>query len=125
MILQLCGSERSSDNVFGVVTDTTGHLDPLSSLQKSVRSWSDGICDNSRGSAIQLNDISVWESTFTSPQNYTSLTGRRLNILNVRSDCPIATVASGDSCGSLASKVLTRFSSFFASHLFNFEEGKS
>ncbi|KAH8645559.1 hypothetical protein BGZ60DRAFT_334555, partial [Tricladium varicosporioides] len=112
IILQLCGSGRSSDNAFGVVTDTTEHPNLLSSLQKSVRSWSDGMCNNSKRPVSQLNDISIWESAFRSSQNYTSLTGRRLNLLNVRSDCPTASVASGDSCSSLASKCSISASDF-------------
>lgn len=108
MIFQLCGFKRTPDNVFGVITDTTEHLEPLSSLQRTVLSWAEGKCDEATGPSTQIDNISVWESSSASLQVLGSLTGRRLNLLNARGDCPTAKVASGDSCGALATKVCAR-----------------
>ncbi|CAG8954008.1 hypothetical protein HYFRA_00009107 [Hymenoscyphus fraxineus] len=105
VIDQLCGSERTSENTLGVITDTKGRPEGFSSLQKAVRSWSDGKCHKFTGTTTNLSKISIWESKLTTHQRSNYLTGRRLNQLNPRTDCPIVAVASGDGCGSLATKV--------------------
>jgi chitinase len=40
-LLQLCGSDRDSDEAFGVVLDSASNLP---SIQKAIRSWSDAEC---------------------------------------------------------------------------------
>src|SRR4051812_21395469 len=104
MIIQLCGSGRTSDNTFGVVTATNGELDPVLHSQKTVQSWSDGRCIDQSNLTSQKPDIMIWEKVTTSEPSQTSLTGRKLSYQGPQPDCATVTVQSGDSCASLASK---------------------
>jgi hypothetical protein len=108
MILQLCGSGRTSDNIFGVVTDTTEHPDLINSLQGIIRSWSDGECNNDMAPLYPTERHKHLGREPRTPANHAWVTGRRLKFPNARPDCPIAVVASGDDCGSSASKVRRR-----------------
>lgn len=100
MFVQLCGNGRSSDHVFGVAVDATGNIDSLSSMQRIVRSWSDGSCANTTAVFSPFQNVGVWEIPFALPRNQ-SLSTRRLLL---RGDCRTMTVVPQDSCGVLASR---------------------
>lgn len=100
MIAQICGSHRESGDIFGVATDSTGNIGSLSSLQKAVRSWSDGLCVNSAGATSYSKAVSIWDIT-ASPLE---IRNSAIRHLHARGDCTTTKVVSGDSCGTLAAR---------------------
>ncbi|KAH8692178.1 glycoside hydrolase family 18 protein [Talaromyces proteolyticus] len=100
MTAQLCGSGRNADYTFGVSIDTSGNI---ASVQKAVKSWSVASCVNSTQQATQLSNVAWYELSL--PKKSTKSTFKR-HLLHQREGgtCQTATVVSGDSCGSLASK---------------------
>lgn len=106
LVAQVCGSSSTSDAVFGVITSTSAQ--PFALLQSAMISWSEGTCVRNLAGNPQQGQVSVWKINYKPQQS--PVTGRHFRILSPRSDCQTVTVAQGDSCESLASKVSYIFS---------------
>jgi hypothetical protein len=110
MLVQLCGKDRNADHTFGVAIDTTGDI---AAVQQSVMAWSNATCVIGPSTTSQLKDVSIFERPLpvasnvktTHSNDTTTPSGVATSHFFVaRGDCTTATVVSGDSCGSLASK---------------------
>jgi chitinase len=129
MLAQLCGNDRDSENVFGIIADSTGNF-PF--VQEAVKSWSDAKCVQGGDATREWEHIQIWSSP-TKSTNKTAnaanathpllhsreLMSRRSHSyahghanmhahdarqLSPRADCRTEKVESGNSCGSLATK---------------------
>ncbi|KAF2094641.1 killer toxin alpha/beta [Rhizodiscina lignyota] len=96
VVLELCGDGRNADRTLGVAIDNNGDI---AAIQKAVATWSNATCVSGMQISNQMKDVTIFESPRHSASNSTSS-----HQLVRRGDCKTATVISGDSCGSLASK---------------------
>jgi hypothetical protein len=107
--LQLCGEGYDGDHVFGFVATSNTSFTPV---QQALQSWANATC-------LTFNTTQKITSTasFTTPlvlasnatingtnATYSVYSARGGSRIGRRSDCRTIQVASGDSCGSLASK---------------------
>ncbi|KAL7945747.1 glycoside hydrolase family 18 protein [Trichoderma barbatum] len=108
MRLQLCEEGRNGDYILGVAVNTAGNI---SAVQEAVQTWNKATCiNNAEENSTKLNGIRVFEATApdfhsirqVGPGNVSSV--HRLARGQTANSCRTATVATGDSCGSLAKK---------------------
>lgn len=112
-VVQLCDDTiAGSDFTIGVVASD----DPdLAIVQETVATWASGGCVSGTSSAWKsvsvpvlavpgATSIAPTNSTTTPSNSTTSISRRKESRLAARADCTTATVASGDSCGSLATE---------------------
>ncbi len=110
LTVQLCEKGRNANHVLGLVVSTGGNI---TAAQNAVRSWNEAKCLD-LGSATPLRDISIWEDTsdllppLVTGGNDTSTNLTLHHDLSARQStrppCRTITVASGDSCASLAQR---------------------
>lgn len=96
-VAQICDNSGISSEVFGIVLDSAGNF---TYIRDAAVSWSHGKCFELQGHAVMhiQTNTKVWRGR----QNlYTQL---ELRNLNRRGDCRTITVASGDSCDTLAAR---------------------
>ena len=125
-VLQLCGSGRPSDFVFGLIADTTSGLSAISRTQQAVKLWSQAQCvtdlpntdsfgnssiwySDTSGLLTQISSNSTQNTTSSSPpiwQNSTNWndTSHTTHQLADSGACSTTQVVSGDGCASLASR---------------------
>lgn len=108
IIAQLCGNGRSSRYSLGIVLSMTGDI---ALLQEAAKTWKIGACLPSNGDSaawisvnVSMSEQTAVNSTAHPQHNNTtkSTTSKRDSI--IRSDCTTTTVASGDTCSSLAAE---------------------
>lgn len=113
LVAELCvqGAHRGADYVVGVAASTK--KDGLKIVQNAVQHWSNGTCVTSGSSAASGNSTKGWanfslrvptvvdKNSTASPTNKTLSTS---HVLSERADCRVIRVATGDGCGTLASK---------------------
>ncbi|OBT82848.1 hypothetical protein VE02_08437 [Pseudogymnoascus sp. 03VT05] len=105
-LLQLCGSDRDSNSVFGVVIDSVSNL---ASIQDAVRSWSDAECATGyEGKETRTNvNVLMKEPIHTAISNGILSTIKEAHAntqrgLEARGDCRAIQVQSGQYCPTLA-----------------------
>jgi LysM repeat protein len=107
LLTQVCGDDRQGDYSFGIVVATGDQK--LSTVQKAVSSWSNGTCVTGGDGMSSLGG-------FNTPIKPTkSVTKSATPVIDARSSCKTTSVASGDSCYSLAQKCgisLTEFEDY-------------
>lgn len=98
LVAQLCAAEeRSSRYSLGIVVNTNGDL---ASVQRIVRTWSDGECVAGLGNVVDWQNLSL-----AIPQEVKKdVTRGGSQAHHQRSHCSTMKVVSGDSCGSLAAE---------------------
>ncbi|KAH8901597.1 glycoside hydrolase [Thozetella sp. PMI_491] len=108
---QLCNAGNSTvGGAVGISINTGTAAQSLVAVQKDVMLWAKGRCvSRADSTGTQLASVSVWENrqrTIVSTNTTRRLIrGRSDYRLRARDgDCTTTTVASGDSCGSLADK---------------------
>lgn len=118
LAVQLCHSSSDGDHIFGVMASADGGF---TSIQAAMQSWSQGKClQLDEAKAVQgqaafttlTGSLTNETTTVSAPLNYTSIIKQKRahphHIHHVHSkrkvECRTAQVASGDSCGSLATK---------------------
>jgi len=108
LLVQLCGSGRNGNQVFGIVASTDSSA--FATVQAAVRSWKDAGCVTLDASAI-LSNSTIYETfqpktissnATNSTQGFKRATYDR-SILP-RSTCTTTQVISGDSCASLEAR---------------------
>lgn len=101
-VMQLCGKDRSADFNFGVAIDTTGNF---VAVQRAVAAWANGECYSGDGlvDAGKISNVKVFETPLV-PVTHSSNSTAASKKLMARGDCTTQKVASGDTCGTLASK---------------------
>ncbi|KFY18212.1 hypothetical protein V492_00069 [Pseudogymnoascus sp. VKM F-4246] len=101
-VVQLCGGDRDSDYVLGIVADTSGNF---SLAQKAVTTWITANCVNGADKSIKWTGISILEKPATRLQNeiqhrdFSNIRG-----LNPRADCSVEKIIGGDTCEKLAAR---------------------
>ncbi|KAI9654755.1 MAG: hypothetical protein M1821_005749 [Bathelium mastoideum] len=117
-LLQVCGSNRTADFVLGVVAQSSNAKSPvpaLTAVQSAMKSWSSGQCASGFDASLSTwSNTTVYQSSpLLSASNETAPTTNgshstsasiHQRALSPRGTCTEIKVASGDSCGSLASK---------------------
>lgn len=96
---QLCDDERNANHVLGITINTNGDL---ASVQETVVAWVEGECISDLSSS-DLESVKIWEKTDWELASINNST-RSTRDLHARADCRTIAVASGDSCGALASR---------------------
>lgn len=106
-LLQLCGSDRDSDSVFGIVVDS---VENLASIQKAVKTWSEAKCFTEHDGTESRLSVDVLMTappiTVTNealPSEVAHGDSRR-RALRARANCRTIQVVAGDGCESLATK---------------------
>ncbi|KAK3986114.1 hypothetical protein QBC44DRAFT_373421 [Cladorrhinum sp. PSN332] len=92
-VVQLCGNDRTPDQVFGIAIDTTGDL---AAVQRLARGWSQGECANSEDLVISktgLPDVDVW-----------GIPQQTANRINKRDTCEHIKVEPGNGCAELVER---------------------
>jgi GH18 family chitinase len=103
-IMQVCGSNRTADYVVGVAAanpSTPGDISSLAAVQKAVMTWSKGECVTGLDSSSTAN-IKVWEQQSDDFSTQHNVTAR--GELVARGNCRTIQVASGNTCGTLATR---------------------
>ncbi|KAJ5081191.1 killer toxin alpha/beta [Penicillium angulare] len=96
MTMQRCNDVSNANSIIGVTFDTTGDL---ASVQSSVALWHAGRCADTAGTSTTIEGVTISETSSNSANNNSTVSDRQLS---KRGDCETATVASGDTCASLA-----------------------
>ncbi|KAJ5926897.1 killer toxin alpha/beta [Penicillium verrucosum] len=99
MVMQRCRDVSNADYTIGLAVDTTGDL---TSVQKSVHSWSKGQCASTDGVNTKIDGVPVLEKAMGRVLNSNSTVGGEH--ISKRSDCRTINVIGGDTCSSLAKK---------------------
>ncbi|KAH6603443.1 glycoside hydrolase family 18 [Trichoderma cornu-damae] len=106
--IQLCEEGRNGDHTLGVAINTAGNI---SAVQESIQKWSRAACiKNQQEHSTKLRDITVYEATEYAIQGSKVVGSSNASSVRhpardqIANSCRIATVVSGDSCGSLAKK---------------------
>lgn len=97
--MQRCRDVSNADYTIGLAVDTTGDL---TSVQKSVHSWSNGQCANTDGVNTKIDGVPVLEKEMGLVLNSNGTVGGAH--ISKRSDCRTISVIGGDTCPSLAKK---------------------
>lgn len=108
IIVQLCGEDRSSKYSFGIIANMNSDL---AYVQNVVKTWKDGQCLTSYSGSTTWHSVTLStpvlptsNTTTTIPLNGTNTTALHNRALYARSNCSTVTVASGDTCASLAAE---------------------
>jgi chitinase len=98
--LQLCGSGRNGNHVFGIIADTGPSA--FSVVQSAVRSWSDAKCFTEYQGSRTMDDSGLYEDTNDiAPLRIRSTYKDQLR---PRAVCTTIQVVSGDTCATLATR---------------------
>ncbi|KFY89077.1 hypothetical protein V500_05953 [Pseudogymnoascus sp. VKM F-4518 (FW-2643)] len=105
-LLQLCGTGRDADSVFGVVVDSVKNM---ASIQKIVKTWSEAECATGYEGTETRTSVNVLMTApiivaknVSLPVQIARIGSRRA--LYARGDCRTTQVIAGSSCASLATK---------------------
>ncbi|OBT85922.1 hypothetical protein VE02_04509 [Pseudogymnoascus sp. 03VT05] len=106
LLLQLCGTGRDADSMFGVVVDSVKNM---ASIQKIVKTWSEAECVTGYEGTETRTSVNVLMTTPTIAAKNVSLPLQVAHIgsrraLYARDDCRTTQVIAGSSCASLATK---------------------
>ncbi|KAL7932039.1 glycoside hydrolase family 18 protein [Trichoderma chlorosporum] len=108
MHLQLCEEGRNGDQTLGVAINTAGNI---SAIQEAIRTWSQAACiNNVEERSTKLRDIRIFEASASDIRSNISVGSIDASAIQLwakrqtANSCRTATVATGDSCGSLATK---------------------
>jgi chitinase len=108
IIVQLCGEGRSSKYSFGIIANMNSDL---AYVQNAVKTWKDGQCLTSYSGSTTWHSVTLStpvlptsNTTTTIPLTGTNTTALHNRGLYARSNCSTVTVASGDTCASLAAE---------------------
>lgn len=116
LLFQYCGGEFSRRRTVGIVVDTSGGADSISSVHSAVNSWSAGQCVSGLDSEFDAGTHAVWmiplkvpneptlNTTDTLPAESHSQGDGHASKLRPRAECKTVKVESGDNCDKLASK---------------------
>ncbi|KAM0256175.1 hypothetical protein ACHAQJ_005154 [Trichoderma viride] len=108
MHLQMCEKSRNGDQTLGVAINTVGNI---SAIQETIQIWSQAACVNSpEERSTKLDGIRVYEASISDIKDAEAVDSRSLSSIHrlaraqSANTCRTASVASRDSCGSLAKK---------------------